>query len=150
MSRECNAAIASQHDEKYEPWELEVMIKEARISYQTLLLCIDDVKKEKGGPDEDDRPAVPRSHDAFLREVIQEEIDDSGYDSDFEEEVLENMDQAMEAEGIDEGQRASKLNKWRKLLALPNVHVGLHLMEVIREFATLMNCSVLACESKHK
>jgi hypothetical protein len=46
--------------------------------------------------------------------------------------------------------RRNRQAKLSKLLNLPNVHAGLHLAENAREYATIMNCNVLAGELKHK
>ena len=46
--------------------------------------------------------------------------------------------------------RKSKDDKYKKLLTLPNVHAGLHLAAMTREYETVMNLSVLAEELKHK
>jgi hypothetical protein len=40
-------------------------------------------------------------------------------------------------------------SKWDKLLALPNVHVGLHLADNVREYGHIMNCNVLSGELTH-
>ncbi|RDW84612.1 hypothetical protein BP6252_02202 [Coleophoma cylindrospora] len=42
-----------------------------------------------------------------------------------------------------------RMTKWQKLLALPNVHVGLHLADNVREYGHVMNCNVLNGELSH-
>ena len=43
-----------------------------------------------------------------------------------------------------------KRSKYLRLLGLPNVHAGLHLADVTREYASVMNCNVLAGELHHR
>jgi len=45
--------------------------------------------------------------------------------------------------------KRSKMSKWDKLRNLPNVHVGLHLADNVREYGYIMNGSVLAGELTH-
>ena len=47
-------------------------------------------------------------------------------------------------------QKRGNMNKWEKLRSLPNVHVGLHIADMVREYGTSMNCSGLSGELKHK
>jgi hypothetical protein len=39
---------------------------------------------------------------------------------------------------------------YTKIMALPNVHVGVHLAQFAKEYGTVMNCNVLAGELKHR
>lgn len=43
-----------------------------------------------------------------------------------------------------------RMSQWQKAQRLPNFHVGLHLATNFAEYATAMNCNVLAGELKHK
>ena len=45
--------------------------------------------------------------------------------------------------------RKHKKDKYKKFLALFNVHVGLHLTDMARKYATIINLNVLSYEMKH-
>ena len=45
--------------------------------------------------------------------------------------------------------RKYKENKYKKFLALFNVHVGLHLTDMTRKYVIMMNLNVLLYEMKH-
>ena len=62
-------------------------------------------------------------------------------ESDMENQVLGDRDRTR-------GRKPSA-NKYQKLLLLPNLHAGLHLSEMAREYATVMNLNVLPGEMKH-
>jgi len=45
--------------------------------------------------------------------------------------------------------KRKKLTKWEKLRSLPNVHVGLHLADNVREYGHIINTNVLSGEITH-
>ena len=46
--------------------------------------------------------------------------------------------------------RRSRDKKFEKLLKLLNIHIGLHLVDNVREYITVMNSNILAGELKYK
>ena len=72
---------------------------------------------------------------------------------DFEDDVLPLRERAQppksSAEGKKKRGRKPKGHKFKKFLALPNVHAGLHLADMAREYSTIMNVNVLFYSMRH-
>jgi hypothetical protein len=61
-------------------------------------------------------------------------------------EVLQGLIQAV----ANSHQNQGKKDNWKKKLSVPNIHVALHFAEFATEYGPLMNCNVLAGETRHK
>lgn len=97
------------------------------------------------------QPLLPGSEE-IIDEVIVEEIDENENENDEEEEeepLAASVSFSVHRKRRRERQRSAK-TKLQKLLGLPNVHAELHIAEMARKYATIMNCNVLVEELKHK
>ena len=86
--------------------------------------------------------------------IIESESIDEGIKEGEGEEDEEDEEKLIQAIVLTKKKRRERQRtitfKYEKLLSLSNVHAELHLTDMAREYATLMNCNVLADELKHK
>ena len=131
---------------------LHEAIVEGRQAYQDLINCAiqsaEAFRREPSAEREANEEAELNEVDGELDEneallEILSVAEDS--EDDLERTQAPTQQQPTQRRG-----RKPKADKYQKLLALPNVHAGLHLSEMAREYATVMNLSVLAGELKHK
>ena len=116
------------------------LMRGGRVSYRLLIQAAERMHGNKVIEDADDdmndlEEGLPSELD--IDERWGEYTGDTGSEDD-EEEVLD----ASPA-------RRKKSSKWEKLRSLPNVHVGLHLADNVREYAHVMNTNVLSGEMTH-
>lgn len=117
------------------------------------------IRDEMGNEDELSDSGYETSKDSESEEHSNDDDDDDDEESEesgeseLEHALMNDLQPDLDAilePTTDPAKRKAKLSKWRRLLGLPNVHSGLHLIEVMLEYSTLMNCSVLSCETRHK
>ena len=141
--------------------ELHEVILAGRQAYQNLIQCVIGSAEGSGNENSgnegfrDEENAVTNAdavsdENNVLQEVLSDAVlsDDGG---DSENDVLPLQGRAQIQKPFAEKKRGRKYkgDKYKKLLALPNVHAGLHLADMAREYATVMNLNVLSYEMKH-
>lgn len=135
---------------------LHQAIVDSRQAYQSLIACAIQTAAagaSAGASRRDISEASDQSEDD-VNKAAEKEVDEEGG------ALLEVLSAAENSENSETGGvenspprrkgRKPKEDKFRKLLALPNVHAGLHLADMAHEYGTVMNLSVLAGELKHK
>ena len=154
-----NTLVGSQRYTYVE--ELHEVILAGRQAYQNLIQCVIGSAEGSGNENSgnegfrDEENAVTNAdavsdENNVLQEVLSDAVlsDDGG---DSENDVLPLQGRAQIQKPFAEKKRGRKYkgDKYKKLLALPNVHAGLHLADMAREYATVMNLNVLSYEMKH-
>ncbi|KAL9030964.1 MAG: hypothetical protein Q9196_000960 [Gyalolechia fulgens] len=165
------AAQLSWVHRRWNPPELvhEWLLK-ARECYQLLIQCAEDAGGEKPYVDvETDTDARPPGHviEQVIDQVVAEvDVDDLDVDEANDMDVDDESDLGVEIDKKDKGKGKApatatakpkrkrgrprgQMTKYQKLMGLPNVHAGLHIADVARQYATAMNCNVLPGELKH-
>ena len=152
----CNAIVGNQH--YTEPRILQQQVLAARRCFQSLIRCAEKVPPLASSAQGQGTGDTPRNVTSILDESLESEEDvyedeESANEDNNDEDPMDEgpMDEDDEnAEAMPTQQPRGKMSKWQKLLSLPNVHAGLHLAEMAREYSTIMNGSVLSGEVKHK
>ena len=125
---------------------------QARMAYQRLLSAANaSQRRATSSNDSEDEAADIEDLEGFLgvseeEEEEEEEEQEEAIDADDEgdeDDVTGELEAARSA-------RRGKQPKYLRLQGLPNVHAGMHIKDNILEYATVMNCSVLAGELKHR
>jgi len=119
--------------------DMSYHLRIARMAYQRLLSAA-HTSQGRVTNDMDDGAIDTQELEETFHEILEEE--DSMDMDDGEEEIEELGEARLPARG--------KQPKYVRLQSLPNVHAGLHVKNNVSEYATVMNCSVLAGELKHK
>ena len=119
--------------------QLQAAIMNGRASYQKLVRCAIGAAEGFGRQDDEDSNEEMDDQDEAMLEVLSTAADSADADS-----TNDLPTQATKTRG-----RKPTTSRFKKLLSLPNVHVGLHLGEMAAEYATVMNLNVLAGEMKH-
>lgn len=130
-----NTMVGSQR--YINPDVLHEYVIEARRAYQELIACGGRAAKGHGH----DHDSGSEDGDDLLDEILSDEQSD-------QEGILNSHIQPI-PKVIRKGKERAR-TKLEKLAMLPNVHVGLHLADNAREYATVMNSNVLTGELKHK
>jgi hypothetical protein len=113
----------------------------ARMAYQRLLSAAHASQGRATAPDDTgDRATDIQELEEGFHDVLREA---DTINADQEEEDTDELEEARPA-------ARDKQPKYVRLQGLPNVHAGLHIKDNIMEYATVMNCNVLAGELKHK
>lgn len=135
--------------ERYsEPDAIHNHILRSREAYQRLIRCADGACEgphRRTNIDGDDLDQGPEN-------VIEQALNQGGSETEHSASVNEDSNpfQARRLPSTSQRRRRQEQNRYRRLLSLPNVHQGLHYADVVREYAIVMNCNVLAGELKHK
>lgn len=139
---------------------LHRIIVQGRQAYQDLITCAIEAARQThraNSSDEDMNPSAEESLDENIA-PMDERLSAVG-DAESAEDASDELDEVEQppaehrsSKGDSRGKRARsqpKGAKFRKLLALPNVHAGLHLGQMAYWYSTVMNLSVLGGEMKH-
>lgn len=153
-----NALVGSQRY-TYEE-RLHEIIMEGRKAYKSLIQCVivveaslsyEEVSEAKKGLQEDEDV----DHEAEImddeNDALDEVLSEAGnFDSGSDVDIL-NVNGNGSGKTFLRRQRGRlfKGNWFKKLLALLNVHAGLHLAKMAREYAIVMNVNVLVGELVH-
>ncbi|KAL8960366.1 MAG: hypothetical protein Q9193_002916 [Seirophora villosa] len=138
---------------------------EARKCYQMLVQCAEDAGGEQPSrrAETDAGPSTGLSVAAGLpgpEQVIEQviaEVDAEDTDRDEASDVENGGDESDLGVAVDKkgkgpaatkskrkrGRPRGQMTKYQKLLGLPNVHAGLYIADVAREYATVMNCNLV-------
>ena len=129
----CNSIIGAQR--YMAPQEIHKCLLQLRQCFQKLIECAHDCGIRAVATI--DTALDSNNPETMINQAIEEGI-----------EGLENEEE--DGPSLPRNRSVCPLSKWQKLYSLPNVHAGLHIADNAREFATVMNCNVLAGEMKHK
>ncbi|KAL8798951.1 MAG: hypothetical protein Q9200_007661 [Gallowayella weberi] len=161
---ECNSIVGSQRYTA--PEEVHRWLIKSRSCYQMLIRCAEaagdrpstdnsttatdtDADASQPAPDQIIEEAIAEIDidDPVTQATETEEADDDAPDDDDNDEAEVETARRKNKKGKRRGRGPN--SKFQKLMNLPNVHVWLHIADVAREFATVMNCNVLPGEVKH-
>lgn len=127
------------------PRSLHHQILEARHAYQDLIQCA--IRVGQGFAEEVAEDAAQDEDAAAIVDILSGAVQS---ESESEEgEVAQPTTTTTSRNKTNKRGKESSSNRFKKLLALPNVHAGLHLAANAEEMATIMNSNVLAGELKH-
>jgi len=139
-----NAATGRQAAHSIE--SIHELVLQARTVYQQLLQAATNVRRSGQQPVAEDDDDDASSADEQVEEGFSRMLDpvDNGEDID-----VSSSDQELEVPATEAASASTDpKSKYERLQQLPNVHIGRHIWQNIAEYATVMNCNVLAGESR--
>ena len=125
----------NEKNEKKKEKKETMQIDEKMIKTKSIKLNVDMKDNENDDMNELNNDDVEKAFLITLSTV--EELSEN----DMKNQILKNRNKTRK--------RKSSANKYQKLLLLFNLHVDLHLSEMIRKYAIVMNLNVLSKEMKH-
>ncbi|KAL9593507.1 MAG: hypothetical protein Q9219_007518 [cf. Caloplaca sp. 3 TL-2023] len=126
---------------------MDRLLRQSRKSFQRLyecaaLACTSSFRRgESPNSQRSLTPAIPSRQDSI---DFDDELDDGG-----PQRALSEFDQLGESFTVT-GDQSKKAAEFRNFLSRPNVHIGIHYMDVATEYATPNNCTTFSGEDKHR